>query len=586
MRIYRKVLGFFICLMFVSVIWGSSIFPHAEEDTGEPAPTETEAPQYNISNGIVQVVLVYQDSEGSYHIIQSGSGIVVDSSTVITSNQTLKMTEERKVEVGNYLSEQLGETITFVKAEGVNDVATYQIAIVEEADIYNFSTVLFSSEDWDVAVLSLATPVSKEKAVLGDSDSVEVDDAVSALGFPTTDYTSPRSFQLGDVVITNGTCVNRTGGDIGFDAGLEPGNTGGALTDQYGRVVGITSYGQREDGHNYALPINQVKGYLVKYEVAYMEDVNVYDAPEEETEQDPEGNSYQTDKEELYRTIKEAQLIFEDGNDGVYTAESFRELELNLDYANKTYEDSEAEQRQIDEDNQNLQEAIDNLKKVEKKNTLVIVLIIVISVLVVAILVILIIFLVSRGKKKKAATLERQRLKSLEQMNASRETAASTNSGKIRQDSYPSSQLYAQFDAKANASRMSADKVMPAMELGTKVLQTDMGTSILNADIQQQTSFGYLYHMADGESVAIYEGEFVVGKGFEDVSYRIDGNPNISRRHAMITRSYNDYYIEDLNSTNGTYVNGVKLVPGKKQILQMNDIILLGNEQLVFMISA
>lgn len=586
MRTYKKVLSFVICLMFVGVIWASSIFPHAKEDTGEPASTETEPPQYNISNGIVQVVLVYQDSGGSYHIIQSGSGIVVDSGTVITSNQNLRMTEERKVEVGNYLSELLGETITFVKTEDVNDVATYQIAIVEEADIYNFSTVLFSSEDWDVALLSLATPVSKEKAVLGDSDSVEVEDAVSALGFPTTDYTSPRSFQLGDVVITNGTCVNRTGGDIGFDAGLEPGNTGGALVDQYGRVIGITSYGQREDGFNYALPINQVKGYMVKYEVAYMEDVNEYDVPVEETEQNPEGNAYQTDKEELYRTIKEAQLIFEDGNDGVYTAESFRELELNLDYANKTYENPEAEQRQIDEDNRNLQEAIDNLKKVEKKNTLVIVLIIVISVLVFAILVILTVFLILRSKKKKADALERERLKSLEQVNANREIAVSSNADKISKDSYPRTQLYAKFNAKTNANRMSADKITPVMDLSTSVLQNDMGTSILNADIQQQTSLGYLYHVADGESIAIFADEFVVGKGFQDVSYRIDGNQNISRRHVMITRSYNDYYIEDLNSTNGTYVNGIKLVPGKKQILETNDVILLGNEELVFMISA
>ena len=38
----------------------------------------------------------------------------------------------------------------------------------------------------------------------------------------------------------------------------------------------------------------------------------------------------------------------------------------------------------------------------------------------------------------------------------------------------------------------------------------------------------------------------------------------ISRRHALITRVDGSYYIEDLGSTNGTFVSGIKLAAGKK----------------------
>lgn len=589
MRIRRKLYDAVVGLAFLGMILGSFLWNYtpifAQEETGDlTAENSTEAPHYNISNGIVQVVLVYQDEEGYCYILQSGSGIVVDSSTIITSQSLLHLTEEKKVEIGAYLSETLEKEINFVQGEGGSNVASYQIAIVEEADIYNFATELFSSADWDVALLSLSTPVSKEKAVLGDSDIVKEGDAVSALGFPTTDYTNPRSFQLGDVVITNGSCVNRQGGDIGFDAGIELGNTGGALVDEYGRVIGITSYADTPDGSHSALSINQVKGYLVKYSVAYMEDLIDYNAVEAEATTEVASNEYQTDKDELYRTIKEAQLIFDDGNeDEIYTKESFRNLELNLDYAKTTYDNPEAEQRQIDADNRNLRNAIDDLEKVEKDNTTVIILIVVISVLVVAIIVVMIIFLVSHAKKKKEEEAEKQRLKSIDQVNASKESAVTAAPSQNLTSSYPSSQLYAQFDAKKSFTEV---RTVP-MSFDEGMQQADMmGTSILNASVPQQSAFGYVYRSADGESVAILVDEFIIGKGVQDVSYRIDDNPNISRKHVKITRNYNDYYIEDLNSTNGTYVNGVQLVPGQKQLLQQNDVIMMGNEELIFMISA
>lgn len=57
-------------------------------------------------------------------------------------------------------------------------------------------------------------------------------------------------------------------------------------------------------------------------------------------------------------------------------------------------------------------------------------------------------------------------------------------------------------------------------------------------------------------------------------------NLAISGQHAVITTILDDAFLEDLNSTNGTYVNGQ---PVKKHVLRNNDIIELGKYRLKFL---
>ena len=53
----------------------------------------------------------------------------------------------------------------------------------------------------------------------------------------------------------------------------------------------------------------------------------------------------------------------------------------------------------------------------------------------------------------------------------------------------------------------------------------------------------------------------------------------ISRVHARIVCQNEEYYIEDLGSTNGTYVNNIRI---KKCILRSHDVIELGGVKIVF----
>ncbi|HXG91480.1 MAG TPA: FHA domain-containing protein [Blastocatellia bacterium] len=64
-----------------------------------------------------------------------------------------------------------------------------------------------------------------------------------------------------------------------------------------------------------------------------------------------------------------------------------------------------------------------------------------------------------------------------------------------------------------------------------------------------------------------------------------DPEAKVSRRHARILNHNNQYFIEDLGSTNGTFVNrGRRLLPGKRQSLQNGDEIIVGKTFLKFQI--
>lgn len=72
-----------------------------------------------------------------------------------------------------------------------------------------------------------------------------------------------------------------------------------------------------------------------------------------------------------------------------------------------------------------------------------------------------------------------------------------------------------------------------------------------------------------------------VGRSPENVI--IVPDPEISRRHAIISLENGELYIEDLNSTNGTYVYDGKIfqpVKGKQKI-EPNSIIKLGNQTMI-----
>lgn len=87
-----------------------------------------------------------------------------------------------------------------------------------------------------------------------------------------------------------------------------------------------------------------------------------------------------------------------------------------------------------------------------------------------------------------------------------------------------------------------------------------------------------------GKSFALADGIVVLGRNSTTKNIQndidlseLDVKKIISRRHAMIKRENNEYILSDLDSRNGTYINGQRLSPTQSHKLVSSDVIEFGS---------
>lgn len=100
--------------------------------------------------------------------------------------------------------------------------------------------------------------------------------------------------------------------------------------------------------------------------------------------------------------------------------------------------------------------------------------------------------------------------------------------------------------------------------------------------IERGVSVGTEFQINSNES---YIGRWDADNGiFPDIDLDVhDPEAKVSRRHARIKSSDGQFMIEDLGSTNGTFVNrGRRLIPGNPHILSDGDEIIVGKTFLRF----
>lgn len=83
------------------------------------------------------------------------------------------------------------------------------------------------------------------------------------------------------------------------------------------------------------------------------------------------------------------------------------------------------------------------------------------------------------------------------------------------------------------------------------------------------------------QDIFITGDEFLIGKNRQQAQGIIEAQ-GVSRLHARISRQEMRYYLEDLNSTNGTYLNEVPLEYHQKKELCRNDRVRFGLEEYLF----
>lgn len=115
----------------------------------------------------------------------------------------------------------------------------------------------------------------------------------------------------------------------------------------------------------------------------------------------------------------------------------------------------------------------------------------------------------------------------------------------------------------------------------TTVLTQDAGeTTVLSRNVNG----GSLVRKRTGETVAINAERFVIGRERKTANYCVADNSSISRSHVTLTVRGGITYLTDMNTANGTFVNGVKVVPRQEIALKNGDKITLSDEEFEYKI--
>lgn len=142
-----------------------------------------------------------------------------------------------------------------------------------------------------------------------------------------------------------------------------------------------------------------------------------------------------------------------------------------------------------------------------------------------------------------------------------------------------------------NGSRAPVASQKPEFVSGPAAAALNLSSSLNSAPkpharlvIERGRSIGKQFMLSDIEAqIGRWDAD---GGIFPDVDLDADDpEAKVSRRHARITLRDSQYFLEDLGSTNGTFVNrGKRLPPGYRQPLRDGDEIIVGKTFLRFYI--
>lgn len=85
----------------------------------------------------------------------------------------------------------------------------------------------------------------------------------------------------------------------------------------------------------------------------------------------------------------------------------------------------------------------------------------------------------------------------------------------------------------------------------------------------------------DGSEIIINKSNFIIGKDAAQCSYAISTSNNVSRKHCVISEEFGRWYIEDLESTNGTFLNNVRIRSGQRMPLKSGDKIVIADRHYI-----
>ena len=122
-------------------------------------------------------------------------------------------------------------------------------------------------------------------------------------------------------------------------------------------------------------------------------------------------------------------------------------------------------------------------------------------------------------------------------------------------------------------TRLSQETII---RIGDESLGSSIGLTFYHPSVAKTALVGYSPTLVE-PSIVPLDNDILIGR--HDACDIILESPKVSRRHARIQQKDDSYWIEDLNSTNGTYLNSL---PVKRKEIHDGDLIAIADHILVF----
>lgn len=248
-RLFLMMVSFIVgaILMFILIFLTTNTPIFVQRVTSENVKTTTLEEMSDLKTAINSMydATVYIESTGS-RTQSAGSGFIYKKD----GNNAYILTNYHVIEGGSKY------TVTLTTGEELS------------------ATLLGGDQYYDIAILKVVSNNIKRIVSLGNSDSVELGDTVFTVGAPlgkeymgtVTKGIISGTKRMVPVELSSGNYLMEV---IQTDAAINNGNSGGALCNIKGEVIGITSsklIGSGVEGMGFALPINTIKELITNIE--------------------------------------------------------------------------------------------------------------------------------------------------------------------------------------------------------------------------------------------------------------------------------------------------------------------------------
>lgn len=508
------------------------------QNTQDTEP-ETEQNQ-NAEAGIIEVLSGFVDAKGKFWKMRSGSGFLIankEHDTYIVTNSSNVSNTPQKIK--KFCKKNSIDT------ENMQLVNTIKVVIT--GDVTADAEVVVKSAEKDYCVLSAANVVSqKESLKLGDSTRLMVNDMVYAYGFPEPSGMEGDTMQYSEMevrsiqgILTQTETYLENGVYLAHSAPVVQGCAGGPLLDADGYVVGLNCRQSPEDdsGIAYALPINEITAVLDNFSIYYG------------------SRAIDEARAQLHADYEQCMQIQAEGG---YKKALMEALELALSAAEEAMALEEPYAADFINASQALHAARDEL--IPKTETLTVA-IVVLGVCDLILLIWMLVVAVKNSKEKKQ--MELQRMQGAQHAgcpgSSVQQNAGYAGASAQRNAGYPDSSAQRNAGCPVQPARQHAPgSARPAAPPAGRRLRM----------VRQRT----------GQTVVLNKNQFIIGKSQSLADFSMPDNQTVSRKHVLLFEDQGGWYVDDLNSLNGTSVNGSRIVPGQPVRLKSGDEITMSDE--------